>query len=459
VNATEAHHEEVKVTAIHTLPARRRALIALVLGALGTGSGSPAHAQASPPKDVVVDVQAGPTAPSVPAAAASHAAPPATAAMASRQAFVASVADLGLHFLRENALSRGHSQDNAVSSPFSVASALGMLHAGAAGETAREISAVLEPQVSGGRLMRAGLRSLVSNVQADEAAQWVSANRIWVTARGKQSLAPAFADRLKNDFKADAAVVNFTRPDVARAAVNEWVGTQTAGAIREILPAGALRPTTKVVLTNVAWFRGTWIEKFDRSATKDEDFRGEQQVRKVPTMHQVLTVREALVDNVHVLELPFEGGSFSLLLALPPAGQRIEAFEAGLNGAELAAWLPLLKSQRVNLSLPRFEIQPAAQSLNDAMSHLGVVRAFSQQADFSAMMNTRDLKLDAILHSAGIKVDEEGTVASAATAAVAASKSMSLGAPPVRRFDRPFLFALMHKPTGAPLFIGRVAMP
>jgi serine protease inhibitor len=50
-------------------------------------------------------------------------------------------------------------------------------------------------------------------------------------------------------------------------------------------------------------------------------------------------------------------------------------------------------------------------------------------------------------------------VAAAATAAVVSVKGMPATSPPCAVVDRPFLFALIHKASGAPLFVGRVLNP
>jgi serpin B len=371
-----------------------------------------------------------------------------------REVFAASLADLGLHMLRQSA-----AQANKVSSPIGVAMTLGMLHAGAAGETAAELAAGLESRGAGGRLMRSSLRDLVGAVKADESARWMSANRVWVGTGSAKALSPGFIKSLKDDFGSDGAILDFNgKSEASRAAINQWVQESTNKLIPEILGPGAIKPTTKLVLTNANYFRGTWVTPFDRAETRDEMFFGEKEQRKVPTMHQTLTVREAQVDNVYVMELPFEGGNFSLMLAMPPRGHTVQALEADLQGADVTAWLANLKPARITLALPRFEVKPDAVSLNDAMAALGIKLAFSDQADLSGILGSRDLKLDGIFHSAAIKVDESGTVAASATAAVVASKSMSLpGAQ--RSFNRPFLFTLVHKPTGTPLFMGRLAMP
>jgi serpin B len=78
-------------------------------------------------------------------------------------------------------------------------------------------------------------------------------------------------------------------------------------------------------------------------------------------------------------------------------------------------------------------------------------------ADFSGIADER-LIIGSAVHKANITVDEDGTEAAAVTAVE--SQATSAGPRSVTlRADRPFAFAIVHKPTGAPLFIGQVADP
>jgi serpin B len=62
-----------------------------------------------------------------------------------------------------------------------------------------------------------------------------------------------------------------------------------------------------------------------------------------------------------------------------------------------------------------------------------------------------------VLHKAFIAVAEKGTEAAAATAVVVGRTSLPVGLNITA--NRPFLFFLRDEPTGAILFMGRVADP
>ena len=84
------------------------------------------------------------------------------------------------------------------------------------------------------------------------------------------------------------------------------------------------------------------------------------------------------------------------------------------------------------------------------------------RADFSAMANVpgEPLFIGAVVHQANITVDEFGTEAAAATAVIMRAGAAYIPDEPLPFVvDRPFLFAVRHKPTGAILFLGHVGDP
>lgn len=93
-----------------------------------------------------------------------------------------------------------------------------------------------------------------------------------------------------------------------------------------------------------------------------------------------------------------------------------------------------------------------------------MVDAFSDvSADFTGIRQpgAADLYIMDILHKAFVEVKEEGTEAAAATAVIMATKAAPGPEPriPVFRADHPFIYMIIHKPSGALLFLGKFAEP
>jgi serpin B len=70
-----------------------------------------------------------------------------------------------------------------------------------------------------------------------------------------------------------------------------------------------------------------------------------------------------------------------------------------------------------------------------------------------------DLYVSAVVQQAIVEVDESGTVAAAATAAVTDTDAVAVGAPPIVAIDQPFVFLIRDIRNGSILFMGQVTDP
>jgi serpin B len=171
-------------------------------------------------------------------------------------------------------------------------------------------------------------------------------------------------------------------------------------------------------------------------------------------------VRLGTIDNIMVIELPFAGNEFNLLVGVPPAGHTLNAFETDLEGLDIASWSAQLKPTTCRLEMPKFSIDPVSKPLKESLQAMGVKTVFGPEADFAPMLGkaAQGVSLDNVFQSATVIIDEQGGEAAAATGASASSKSFSMPAPACA-VNRPFIFAIVHRATGAPLFVGKVADP
>jgi serpin B len=144
----------------------------------------------------------------------------------------------------------------------------------------------------------------------------------------------------------------------------------------------------------------------------------------------------------------------------------LEAIEQKLTSNQVSDWIDAMGRERINVVLPRFEVNPKASlELSEALSAMGMELAFSpEEANFTGLARPRTpkdrLRISRIFHKAFVKLDEKGTEAAAATAVVMVSRTaMRPGTPKEFRADHPFLFFLRDTRSGMILFMGRVAQP
>jgi serpin B len=161
------------------------------------------------------------------------------------------------------------------------------------------------------------------------------------------------------------------------------------------------------------------------------------------------------MDDLSLLELPYEGDRLSMVLLLPAKVDGLAALEKSLNQKNLDRWLGRLREEVVHVNIPRFKLGTRF-NLSKTLVKMGMPDAFTcGKADFSGMDGGRQLYVGPVIHQANVDVNEEGTEAAAATAVVMKLRSR----PTTFRADHPFLFLIRDRQTGSILFMGRVADP
>jgi serpin B len=285
-----------------------------------------------------------------------------------------------------------------------------------------------------------------------EAFRLAVANSIWV--QDGMAVLPAYLDTLAENYGAGLYTENFqTAPEPARTAINQWVAEQTENQIPSLLPQGSIDTLTRLVLANAVFFHGDWLRPFRSNSPTGlfQTLTGE-----VTVAYMQGSFNAALWSGAgwNAGSMDYVGETVSMIVLLPDAGT-FSAFEAGLTAESLGAIFAGAPPGRGgDLILPRFRFSSDV-SLAQTLSALGMPVAFGDAADFSGINGARDLRVQAVIHKAIIAVDEKGTTASAATGAIGGVTS----APPTLHVNRPFLFFIRHKPTGAILFQGRVVDP
>lgn len=299
--------------------------------------------------------------------------------------------------------------------------------------------------------------ALVKPPQGKAQYQLDVANALW-GQKGYPYL-PDFLTLIRKDYGAELHEVDFVgATEEARQTINSWVEEQTHNKISNCVPAGSLKPLTRLVLSNAIYFKGTWVYKFDHRATTAQPFFiSAKESRAAPMMHQEGNFRVHWSSDHAVLELPYAGNELSMVLFLPNEVDGLTNLEKALTAATLKRNLGDLKPEKVNVSMPRFHMTRAF-ALKEALSRLGMPRAFAQDdADFSGINagKPEPLFLEQVLHKAFVEVNEDGTEAAAASGAVIGAKS----APRMFRADHPFVFVIRDLRTDSILFLGRVVNP
>jgi len=346
-----------------------------------------------------------------------------------------------------------------VFSPLSVAAALRMALCGARGQTAAELARALHESPDAPAEGLRATSAAVRDAAADGSVMLRAPSIVWV--QSGLPLQPGFTSQLDHAGTAGPARTDFAEaPEAARAEINQVIAGQTEGKITGLLPADAISAATRLVLTSAVYLKAAWADPFPEAATGDVPFYPDGpdgQGLTVPMMRGTAARAYRRGDGYQAVVLPYRGGRLAMAVVLPdgpPATLRRAIAAGGLPGL-----LAGTSRHEVTLSMPRFRLE-AAFDLIPVLKRLGVEQAFSRQADFSGITEAERLLINAVAHKAYVDVDEQGTEAAAATAiAFRPTAAFRAPTPVTMTVDRPFVFAIIHTPTGLPLFIGQVWHP
>ncbi|SDD90690.1 serpin family protein [Actinokineospora iranica] len=336
-------------------------------------------------------------------------------------------------------------------SPFSVASALGLLAHGAHGDSQAELVALLGELDEVTEALAGAAR--LDEPRPDEDTPLIAvSNTLWADVA--ISIERTFTDELARWSSGAVRNAPFrAEPEKARDTINADVSETTRGLIPELLPEGTIRSDTVSSLVNALYLKCGWRNVFDSDATRPRPFHAPAGSVEVPTMTLNESVGYAALDGWQVVSLPAVGGVEAVVLL--PDGDLAEV-EPGLTGESLGALLDAPSTRQVLLRLPKLEVSTQAE-LTRPLLELGVRTVFSTEADLTGI-SPDPLAVQAVLHESVLKVDEQGFEGAAATAVM--MRLMSLPAEPVEvTVDRPFLFVVRHVGTGVVYFVARVTDP
>jgi serpin B len=360
-------------------------------------------------------------------------------------------------------------EGNLFFSPYSLSTALAMVYGGAKGQTAGQMAQTLhfDPNDDAFHEHYGRLIEQLNEQGEKENYKLLVANALW--GQKDFGFLDPYLNLTKHNYGARLELVDYVNAaEEARQTINAWVEDKTEEKIKDLIPAGALDRTTRLVLTNAIYFKGDWAEPFDKTETKPAPFYiSPEKTVQAPLMHrkadfkygEAASFRYAQGVRVQILEMPYHGDELSMAVLLPEKGY-LRHLEEDLTAETLKGWTSNLKTKEVDVFLPKFKMT-SQFVLNDTLGRMGMAEAFTPAADFSGMTGQKDLFISQVVHKAYVDVNEEGTEAAAATGVMMKLSSMPGPRPEpiIFRADRPFLFLIKDNKTGAILFMGRVANP
>ena len=349
---------------------------------------------------------------------------------------------------------RKHSTDaNVFISPLSVSMALNMTLNGAVGATADEMRTALRESGYSTADINAYCRELrEALLRADPKTTIGIANSIWYY-QGATVKAP-FIEANRTYYDAEVQALDFSSPS-ATATINGWCAQKTNNKIKEIVKR--VDPTTFMYLINAVYFKGTWTTRFEKKNTRNMIFqRADGSTQQVQMMNLKDTFRCASSNVCDYLEMDYGNHAFSMVIMLPKDGKTTQDVIATMDGKKWADAIQSLTLKEIHVLLPRFKAECEYPMHEHILPDMGMKLPFnSELADLSGIADIGAfgrLFISSVIHKTFVQVDEEGTEAAGITL-VGIEKN---GKSSFFMVDRPFLFVIREKSTGAILFIGEI---
>ena len=404
--------------------------------------------------------------PAVPATPAARAAA-ADIALASRIA----AADNRFGLRLFEALCKTKGDKNVCVSPLSVALALQMACNGASGATQAAMSKTLE--LDGMTLddVNKSNTALLNALPASEQIQPNTktrtaapqeyapppppsldiANSLWL--RDARAIHPDFMQQTQKHYKAQVSDLQ-NAPD----SINAWVKLRTHGKIGQIIGADDVQNAI-AVLVNAVYFKAAWEKSFDTLPGDRLFHLANGAIRTSKMMSLKADYGYYVDDTLQIVSLPYHESKLDMVLVLPNAQTNLNEFVSRITPDEWQKWTGQMSWGEGTVEMPRFRVEYGVDCTG-ALAVLGMGEAFGPRADFGAMSRS-PLFISKVMHKTYMDVDEKGTEAAAAATMemLAMSETFSVKKPFKITLDRPFLYAIRDRQTGALLFIGTLADP
>lgn len=348
--------------------------------------------------------------------------------------------------------------DNIFISPTSLFLAMSMAYNGADGETKDEIQSALDLEDIDLDDVNKASASLLDMLDKEtDSIQTQIANSIWVSDDFK--LQDSYQNINQDYLHAEVNSIDIS-DDASADDINEWVQDATNDKITDMVDS-PLNQDMVALLLNAIYFNGDWTYPFDPNETTEESFHandGEDVDVDMMKLHEdELEYMEN--DTLQAVSLPYGDGETSMDIFVPKEDDGMEAFKEDLTEDSWDEWQSEFHIQEGTVELPKFELE-YEETLNETLEKMGIEKAFTDDAEFSNMIQDHDaIRISKVKQKTYVNVDETGTEAAGSTSTEMETTSLPLDEPFSIVADKPFFIAITDDETDNILFMGIVNNP
>merc|ERR1719245_2020406 len=267
-----------------------------------------------------------------------------------------------------------------------------------------------------------------------------------------------FEKLVKSYFLADIEQVNFTKRADATKRINNWVSKKTNNLVNTLISPSSVNEFTKLVLTNIIYFKSQWKYPFDKSLTTKDTFNKLSYADFMNVKNEIETAVIPELSSTLVI-LPYIDEKYQMLIFHPNKNSTIETLERKLfRNDQLESFRSKARKEPIELSFPKFDVE-FQSSLVRVCNNLDVNAIFADNARLSKISSDfKDLAVSDIIHKTKIIVDEEGSEAAAASGVILETRVGTFKYKEVN-INSPFLFIIYDVENRISLFVGKITNP
>ena len=359
--------------------------------------------------------------------------------------------------------------ENIVFSPFSILSMLSVLADASAGKTRDEIIQALN-----GWMPLEGIPEKLRNARKEMTKIDFKNITLYENPFGTKPVTPDYGSHLHTENAAfvRADFLTAIRPQFLRlfretydgqlfgaydvdAALDAWIEQTTEGYLEQpkITPQTTTNSQTAIALVNTIFFEAMWLNPYKNKEVKKRVFYNCDNTRtKVNMMYgsenAYLETKQATGFVKYFQQCDYS------FVALLPKQKGQEALNALAETADFSFLMRTANYQTVHTVMPEFTIE-FDEDLKHPFAALGISEALTPDADFSCMA-TEKLPASKMLHRAKIEINRHGAKAAASTRIVLYGCLPPEEEEKTVIFNRPFVFAILHRALRIPVFVGIV---
>jgi serpin B len=373
-------------------------------------------------------------------------------------AYTAAVNTFSINLLEKICTGETFRNKNIVVSPFCVSRNLALITEAATSDSKRELLSVL-----GGQPALDDATSALSDLlYADNSVILQIADAAWVDS-ARYTLLPSFREIANKKYGTEVAGLDFSDAQASASTINKWVAANTANRITDVVKTEYIKPITALLLTSAIYFEADWASPFDITKTEPAQFFAPAGPVEVPMMTSSYIHRTRKTGEYESAKLYYgtNGNNFFYLDIYMPVGVSMETFitekcAAALGNQDSAGY--------GCLKMPKFffeneiDLEPVLRAMGINAPFNADKREITGMA-FNKLTNDSGLYIDIITQKAGIRTDEEGTIAYAVTVSALGGPTSAGPESPDVTLDKPFVYFIRAGATGLILFAGIVNNP